>query len=84
MSNRVRLQVDTADRTGMSTIVEYIDVVPVDDSTRSTVASVIDEFAEATGLHSGNAALLLLSEVVHRVQDERAYEREAERRGVLF
>lgn len=87
MNARARLQVDTIGRDGMTTIVEFLDVEPVTDpAARAAVAQVVEEYiaaAAAVGIHPGDARLLLLTEVIQRTQDERAYERVAAARGVL-
>ncbi|HEX7740588.1 MAG TPA: hypothetical protein VF426_13170 [Marmoricola sp.] len=87
MNARARLQVDTISHDGMTTIVEFLDVESITDpETRDAVAQIIDEYvaaATALGIHPGDARLLLLSDLVQRIQDERAYERVAAARGLL-
>jgi hypothetical protein len=87
MNARARLQVDTIGRDGMTTIVEFLAVESIiDPEIRDAVAQVIDDYVAAAadvGIHPGDAPLLLLSDLVQRIQDERAYERVAAARGVL-
>lgn len=87
MNARARLQVDTIGRDGMTTIVEFLDAGSITDpETRDAVAQIIDDYVAAVataGIHPGDARLLLLSDLVQRIQDERAYEKVAAARGVL-
>lgn len=76
-AERFRFEVEDSKRGG---VILYIDVHDPDPALDEIAAHAVAEL-EAVGVR--DARMLLASELAFRLADERAYEREAQRRGVL-
>lgn len=76
-AERVRVEVEDGRRGG---VIVYVDVLGPDPALDAIADQAVTDL-EALGVR--DARMLLASELAFRLADERAYEREAARRGVL-
>lgn len=84
--NRARIEVDNWTAGSRRTTVAYIDL-DLEERVRAIgiplLEELIAEVRAITGLGRGDALCLLMCQAVEQSADVAAYEREAERRGVL-